>query len=89
MLHPVHLKWISELRRELLDALFRPRQCPLGNPQPNSVTFFAASEVLEQIKDRTWLARVTNALNQQWQKKNAARKNHAPVHPLPVPADSP
>jgi hypothetical protein len=26
-------------------------------------------------KDRTWLAKVTNALNQHWQMKNAARKN--------------
>jgi hypothetical protein len=48
---------------------------PLGNPQPNSVKFFAALEVLEQARDRAWLARVTNALNQHWQKKNAAKKN--------------
>ena len=33
---------------------------PLGNPPPNSVKFFAASEVLAQAKDRTWLAKVTN-----------------------------
>jgi hypothetical protein len=25
---------------------------PLGNPPPNSVKYFAASEVLEQVKDR-------------------------------------
>lgn len=48
---------------------------PLGNPPPNSVKYFAALEVLEQAKDRTWLAKVTNALNQHWQTKNAARKN--------------
>jgi len=48
---------------------------PLGNPPPNSVKFFAASELLEQVKDRTWLAKVTNALNQHWQKRNAAKKN--------------
>ena len=47
---------------------------PLGNPPPNSVKFFAAHEVLEQAKDRTWLAKVTNALNQHWQKKNAAKR---------------
>jgi hypothetical protein len=52
---------------------------PLGNPPPNSVKFFAASELLEQVKDRTWLAKVTNALNQHWQKKNAARR-HALIH---------
>jgi hypothetical protein len=48
---------------------------PLGNPPPNSVKFFAASELLEQVQDRAWLAKVTNALNQHWQKRNAAKKN--------------
>jgi hypothetical protein len=48
---------------------------PLGNPPPNSVKFFAASELLELVEDRTWLAMVTNALNQHWQKRNAAKKN--------------
>ena len=48
---------------------------PLGNPPPNSVKFFAASELLELVKDRAWLAKVTNALNQHWQRRNAAKKN--------------
>ena len=48
---------------------------PLGNAPPNSVKFYAASELLELVKDRAWLAKVTNALNQHWQKKNAAKKN--------------
>jgi hypothetical protein len=47
---------------------------PLGNPPPNSVKFFASSELLEQVQGRAWLAKVTNALNQHWQKKNAAKK---------------
>ena len=47
---------------------------PLGNPPPNSVKFFAANEVLEQAKDRTWLAKVTNTLNQHWQNRNAAKR---------------
>jgi hypothetical protein len=51
---------------------------PLGNPPQNSVKFFAASEVLEQVKDRTWLAKVTYTLNQHWQKKNASKKNGSP-----------
>ena len=49
---------------------------PLGNPPPNSVKLFAALEILELAKDRTWLAKVTNALNQHWQRKNAAKHNH-------------
>jgi hypothetical protein len=46
---------------------------PLGNPPANSVKYFAALEVLEFCKDRTWLAKATNALNQHWQKKNASK----------------
>ncbi|MGA3144295.1 MAG: hypothetical protein ABSF10_14910 [Verrucomicrobiota bacterium] len=48
---------------------------PLGNPPPQSVKYFAASELLEQVKDRMWLAKVTNALNQHWQKRNAAKQS--------------
>jgi hypothetical protein len=47
---------------------------PLGNPPPNSVKYFATLEVVELGKERTWLAKVTNALNQHWQKKNAAKR---------------
>src|SRR5512137_386981 len=46
----------------------------LGNPPPNSVKYFATLEVMEQAKDRTWLAKVTSALNQHWQHKNAAKR---------------
>lgn len=48
---------------------------PLGNPPPNGIKFFAAADVVERINDRTWLAKVTNAVNQHWQKKNARKKN--------------
>jgi hypothetical protein len=52
---------------------------PLGNPPPNSVKFFAASELLELVQDRARLAKVTNGLNQHWQKKNAAKRNRSTV----------
>jgi hypothetical protein len=48
---------------------------PLGNPSPYNVKFFAESELLEQVEDRAWLAKVTNALNQHWKIRNAAKKN--------------
>ncbi len=48
---------------------------PLGNPPPNGIKFFATLEVLEQAKDRAWLARVTSTVNQHWQKKNARSKS--------------
>jgi len=39
------------------------------------VKYFSALEVVELAKDRAWLAKVTNALSQHWQKRNAAKKN--------------
>jgi hypothetical protein len=55
---------------------------PLGNPQPNGVKYFAASDIMELSKDRAWLAKITNAVNQHWQRKNAAKKN-CPVNGSP------
>ena len=54
---------------------------PLGSPQPNSVKYFATLEVLELAKDRSWLAKVTNALSQYWKEKNQhkAARFHAEV----------
>lgn len=43
---------------------------PLGNPQPNSVKYFATVDVLELARDRAWLARMTNAISQHWRRKN-------------------
>jgi|SRR5579884_17358 len=43
---------------------------PLGNPASNAVKFFSTAEILEQAKDRSWLAKVSNTICQTWQKKN-------------------
>jgi hypothetical protein len=48
---------------------------PLGNPLKNGIKFFATAELLEQVKDKAWLVKVTNAVNQHWQRNNAAKKN--------------
>jgi hypothetical protein len=48
---------------------------PLGNPAPNGIKFFATAEILESAKDRSWLARITNTINQHWRKKNARKKD--------------
>ena len=47
---------------------------PLGNPAPNSVKYFAAVEVLDMAKDRTWLARMTCAIGQYWVRKNSQKE---------------
>jgi hypothetical protein len=52
---------------------------PLGNPPHNSVKFFATVERLELVNDRAWLGKVTNALNQHWQRKNAAKQGRTGV----------
>src|SRR2546426_10504760 len=49
---------------------------PLGNPQPNSVKYFATVEVLELSKERAWLGKITNAVGQHWRAKNAAKEQH-------------
>jgi hypothetical protein len=51
---------------------------PLGNPPPNGIKFFASLDVLELTKDRSWLARMTNAINQHWRNQNARRKHRTP-----------
>jgi hypothetical protein len=48
---------------------------PLGNPAANGIKFFAASELVELSKDRAWLVKMTNAINQHWQRNNASKKN--------------
>ena len=48
---------------------------PLGNPAPNGPKFFATSEVLELCRDKAWLIKVTNAINQHWRQQNIAKKN--------------
>jgi hypothetical protein len=50
---------------------------PLGNPAPNGVKFFATADIVELAKDRSWLAKVTNTVNQHWHKKNARQKSHS------------
>ena len=47
---------------------------PLGIAPPNSVKYFATLDVLELIKDRTWLAKVTNTVNQHWRDHNARKR---------------
>src|SRR5687767_5176703 len=50
---------------------------PLGNPPQNGIKFFSTLEILESVKDRSWLAKMTNAISQHWHKKNARKKSHS------------
>jgi hypothetical protein len=50
---------------------------PLGNPPQNGVKFFATAELVELMKERNWLTRVTIAINQHWHRKNDFCKRRA------------
>jgi hypothetical protein len=58
---------------------------PLGNPPPNGIKFFATAELVELMKERNWLTRVTVTINQHWHRKNVIYKRSAskdsPVEP--------
>jgi hypothetical protein len=48
---------------------------PMGNPTMNAVKFFATADLLEAVKDRNWLVRVSATIYQHWHKKNARQKS--------------
>ena len=59
---------------------------PLGNPPPNGIKFFATADLLELSKDRAWLIKMTQAINQYWRHQNAKKKCQALTDGLPVSA---
>lgn len=48
---------------------------PLGNPAPNASKYFSTAELVEMIKDRSFLAKITNTVSRHWQEKNARKKD--------------
>lgn len=50
---------------------------PLGNPPANGIKLFCTMEVPEQVKDRAWLTKVTNATIQHWQRRNGRRRDRS------------
>ena len=48
---------------------------PLGNPAQNSTKYFCMADILEAAKDRSWLVKMTIAINSHWQKQNARKKD--------------
>ncbi len=72
--------WVLNCQPHDIPALMAARLLkPLGNPAQNSVKFFATADVLELAKDRSWLNKLTNTINQHWQKKNARKIQQAVV----------
>jgi hypothetical protein len=68
--------WVLNCQPHDVSALVAARLLkPLGNPQANSIKFFATADILEQVKDRNWLVRVSTAIYQHWHKQNARKSN--------------
>ena len=70
--------WVLNCQPHDLPALVGARLLkPLGTPAQNSTKYFATVDVLELMKDKAWLVKVTNAISQHWQHQNARKKNHS------------
>ena len=66
--------WVLNCQPHDIPALVNARLLkPLGNPAQNSAKFFCTADILETLKDRSWLIKVTNTINQHWQKQNAKK----------------
>jgi hypothetical protein len=71
--------WVLNCQTHDMPVLVAARLLkPLGNPQKNGIKFFATAELLELVKDKAWLVKVTNAVNQHWQRNNANKKKCLP-----------
>jgi hypothetical protein len=67
--------WVLNCQPHDIPALVAARLLkPLGNPAQNGTKYFATVDILETLKDRSWLAKLTNAINQHWQRQNARKK---------------
>ncbi len=70
--------WVLNCQAHDIPALITARLLkPLGNPAQNSTKYFATADLLELLKDRAWLVKVTNTISQHWQHQNARKKNHS------------
>ena len=68
--------WVINCQPHDVPALVSTRLLkPLGNPPPNGIKYFATADILEFMKDRNWLVRVTGAINHHWHNKNARKRN--------------
>jgi hypothetical protein len=83
--------WVLNCQPHDMPALVAARLLkPLGNPPANGIKFFATADLLEAVKDRNWLVRVSSTIYQHWHKKNAAARNGqtcSPPKPLTAAMD--
>lgn len=74
--------WVLNCQEHDVPALVAAKLLkPLGNPPVNGIKYFATAEVLEDSKGRHWLVRVSAAIYQHWQKKNAPKRKVSDTFP--------
>jgi hypothetical protein len=79
--------WVLNCQPHDVPALVAARLLkPLGNPPLNGIKFFATADLLELLKDRNWLVRVTTTINLHWHNKNARKRN--PASPVELPLNA-
>jgi hypothetical protein len=67
--------WVLNCQAHDVPTLFAARLLKrLADPAHNSIKYFATVDLLEHSQDRNCVARVTVAINQFWQGKNARKK---------------
>ena len=54
---------------------------PLGEPQPNSVKYFATVELLDLANNRVWLNKATAAMSRHWKEKNLRKRGQSCEQP--------
>jgi hypothetical protein len=68
--------WVLNCQAHDIPALISARLLkPLGNPAQNGAKYFATADVLETAKDRSWLVKVTTAINTHWHRQNSRKKS--------------
>ena len=79
--------WVLNCQPHDIPALVSAKLIkPLGNPPANGIKFFATTDLLEAVKDRNWLVRVSSTIYQHWHAKNARQKSSGgrPVELAPL-----
>jgi hypothetical protein len=89
--------WVLNCQPHDIPALIHARLLkPLGNPSANGTKYFATADLLETAKDRSWLVKMTSAINTHWQKQNGKKSRsaddshngHSPLLDLPATSRS-
>jgi hypothetical protein len=67
--------WVLNCQPHDIPALIHARLIkPLGNPTANGSKYFATADLLETARDRSWLVKMTSAINAHWQSQNAKKR---------------